>query len=47
MNGKKAPWNGNNDKERTQNEEVIYGKDYVLSNIKDLFKLIGEGAKAN
>lgn len=48
MNGKKALWNGSNEKERLQqNEEVIYGKDYALSSAKDLFKLIGAGAKAN
>ena len=47
MNGKKELWTGNNKALLATSNKIIQGKDYILGSIKDIFKLIGAGAKAN
>lgn len=44
MNGKKELWNGNDPK--YIKDELINGKDYILANVADIFKMLGSGAEA-
>lgn len=46
MSGKKELWSGNKKADLAISEELINGKDYVVSSLSDIFKLIGAGAKA-
>jgi len=44
MNGKKELWNGNN--QRFIKDELVNGKDYIITDLDSAFSLLGSGAEA-